>query len=102
MLQRPRDTISTLTYCGLVLAAAFGTAGAGAALAAGSDRRLESGRMASPTFALPSAMGTCGASSPGSKVPAAAIKNNPDAAKQSGPLLGMPILLDMKKKPGSG
>jgi len=28
-------------------------------------------------------------------------KNNPDAAKQSRPTLGMPILIDMKKKPGA-
>jgi uncharacterized protein (DUF2147 family) len=27
-------------------------------------------------------------------------KNNPDASKQTRPTLGMPILLDMKKKPG--
>src|SRR5204863_4086315 len=27
-------------------------------------------------------------------------KNNPDVAKQSRPTLGMPILIDMKKKPG--
>ncbi|KRR01822.1 hypothetical protein CQ12_13305 [Bradyrhizobium jicamae] len=33
------------------------------------------------------------------KVPGGKDKNNPDAAKQSRPTLGMPILIDMKKKP---
>jgi uncharacterized protein (DUF2147 family) len=34
------------------------------------------------------------------KVPGGHDKNNPDASKQNRPTLGMPILLDMKKKPG--
>jgi hypothetical protein len=34
------------------------------------------------------------------KTPGGKDKNNPDAAKQSRPTLGMPILIDMKKKPG--
>src|SRR6185312_7613240 len=34
------------------------------------------------------------------KVPGGKDKNNPDAAKQSRPTLGMPILIDMKKKAG--
>src|SRR3954447_7527185 len=34
------------------------------------------------------------------KTPGGRDKNNPDAAKQSRPTLGMPILIDMKKKPG--
>jgi uncharacterized protein (DUF2147 family) len=34
------------------------------------------------------------------KLPGGRDKNNPDAAKQSRPTLGMPILLAMKKKPG--
>ena len=35
------------------------------------------------------------------KVPGGKDKNNPDASKQSRPTLGMPILIDMKKKPGA-
>jgi len=35
------------------------------------------------------------------KTPGGRDKNNPDAAKQSRPTLGMPILIDMKKKPGA-
>ena len=35
------------------------------------------------------------------KIPGGRDKNNPDAAKQSRPTLGMPILLAMKKKPGT-
>ncbi|UPJ46901.1 DUF2147 domain-containing protein [Bradyrhizobium sp. 200] len=34
------------------------------------------------------------------KVPGGKDKNNPEAAKQSRPTLGMPILIDMKKKQG--
>ena len=34
------------------------------------------------------------------KQPGGKDKNNPDAAKQSRPTLGMPILIEMKKKPG--
>jgi uncharacterized protein (DUF2147 family) len=34
------------------------------------------------------------------KIPGGRDKNNPDAAKQSRPTLGMPILLEMKKKAG--
>ncbi|MBV9459969.1 MAG: DUF2147 domain-containing protein, partial [Bradyrhizobium sp.] len=35
------------------------------------------------------------------KEPGGRDTNNPDPAKQSRPTLGMPILLDMKKKPGT-
>jgi uncharacterized protein (DUF2147 family) len=34
------------------------------------------------------------------KMPGGKDKNNPDVAKQSRPTLGMPILIEMKKKPG--
>jgi uncharacterized protein (DUF2147 family) len=34
------------------------------------------------------------------KIPGGRDKNNPDASKQSRPTLGMPILIDMKKKAG--
>jgi uncharacterized protein (DUF2147 family) len=34
------------------------------------------------------------------KTPGGRDKNNPDASKQSRPTLGMPILIEMKKKPG--
>ena len=34
------------------------------------------------------------------KVPGGRDKNNPDVSKQSRPTLGMPILIDMKRKPG--
>ena len=55
---------------------------------------------ASPTSASPNATATCGAWWPGRRRRAASDKNNPDASKQSRPTLGMPILIDMKKKPG--
>src|ERR1700736_5730225 len=34
------------------------------------------------------------------KMPGGRDKNNPDTSKQNRPTLGMPILIDMKKKPG--
>jgi uncharacterized protein (DUF2147 family) len=34
------------------------------------------------------------------KIPGGRDKNNPDVSKQNRPTLGMPILVDMKKKPG--
>jgi uncharacterized protein (DUF2147 family) len=34
------------------------------------------------------------------KTPGGRDRNNPDASKQNRPTLGMPILIDMKKKPG--
>src|ERR1700742_3748142 len=34
------------------------------------------------------------------KTPGGHDKNNPDVSKQSRPTLGMPILIDMKRKPG--
>jgi uncharacterized protein (DUF2147 family) len=47
----------------------------------------------------------CGASMWGvvawEKEPGGRDRNNPDVSKQSRPTLGMPILLDMKKKPGT-
>ena len=35
------------------------------------------------------------------KTPGGRDVNNPDVARQSRPTLGMPILIDMKKKPGA-
>lgn len=35
------------------------------------------------------------------KTPGGKDRNNPEASKQSRPTLGMPILIDMKKKPGA-
>jgi hypothetical protein len=35
------------------------------------------------------------------KTPGGRDKNNPDASKQNRPTMGMPILIDMKKKPGA-
>ena len=55
---------------------------------------------ASPTSASPNAMAACGARWRGRKTPGGRDKNNPDVSKQNRPTLGMPILIDMKKKPG--
>ena len=56
--------------------------------------------MGSPTSESRNATAACGAWWPGRNTRAAATRNNPDASKQSRPTLGMPILIDMKKKAG--
>jgi uncharacterized protein (DUF2147 family) len=100
MLQRPRNTISTLIYCGLVLTAAFGTAGAGAALAADptGDWRVADGVA---NIRVAECYGSMWGVVAWEQVPGGRDQNNPDAAKQSRPTLGMPILIDMKKKPNA-
>ena len=57
-------------------------------------------RTASPISASHNATAACGARWPGKRTRAATTRNNPDVSKQSRPTLGMPILIDMKKKPG--
>jgi uncharacterized protein (DUF2147 family) len=98
MLQRPRNTISTLIYRGLVLTAALVTAGAGAALAADptGDWKVADGVA---NIRVAECYGSMWGAVAWEQVPGGRDQNNPDAAKQSRPTLGMPILIDMKKKP---
>jgi len=95
MLQCPRNTTRTLMYCGGVFIASLGTAFA-----------------ADPTGDWKVAdevanirVAECNGSMWGvvawEKTPGGRDKNNPDVSLQSRPTLGMPILLDMKKKPGA-
>jgi uncharacterized protein (DUF2147 family) len=94
MLQCPRNFTRTLAVCGLVFVSGFGTAVA-----------------ADPTGDWKVAdevahirVAECNGSMWGvvawEKTPGGRDKNNPDVSLQSRPTLGMPILLDMKKKPG--
>ena len=94
MLHCPRTIARTIVYSGFFLAT-----GLNAALAADptGDWKVADG-VANIRVAQ------CGGSMWGvvawEKQPGGKDKNNPDVAKQSRPTLGMPILIDMKKKPG--
>ena len=96
MLQRPRDTISALIYCGLVLTTGLVTAGIGPALAADptGDWKVADGVA---NIRVAECYGSMWGAVAWEQVPGGRDKNNPDAAKQSRPTLGMPILIDMKK-----
>jgi uncharacterized protein (DUF2147 family) len=94
MLHCPRNILHTVAYSGLFLAIYLGPA-----------------RAADPTGDWLVADGVanirvaeCNGSMWGAvaweKVPGGHDSNNPDVSKQSRLTLGMPILLDMKKKPG--
>ena len=95
MLHCPRNITRTLVYCGTIFTASLGTAFA-----------------ADPTGDWKVAdevanirVAECNGSMWGvvawEKTPGGRDKNNPDVSLQSRPTLGMPILIDMKKKPGA-
>jgi uncharacterized protein (DUF2147 family) len=94
MLHRPRNILHTVSYSGLFLALYIGPA-----LAADptGDWRVADG-------VADIRVAECNGSMWGvvawEKVPGGHDSNNPDVSKQSRLTLGMPILLDMKKKPG--
>jgi uncharacterized protein (DUF2147 family) len=96
MLQRPRDTISALIYCGLVLTTGLVTAGIGPALAADptGDWKVADGVA---NIRVAECYGSMWGAVAWEQVPGGRDQNNPDAAKQSRPTLRMPILIDMKK-----
>src|SRR3954468_17147719 len=94
MLQCPRNFIRTLFLCG----AAAATLPATALAADPTGDWMVADKVANIRVA------ECNGSMWGvvawEKTPGGRDTNNPDASKQSRPTLGMPILLDMKKKPG--
>ena len=95
MLQRPRITTRTLTYCGIIFSAGLFSAGLAPAFAADptGDWQVEDG-VANIRVA------ECGGSMWGAvsweKTPGGTDKNNPDASKKSRPTLAMATLIDMK------
>ncbi|SDS61046.1 Uncharacterized conserved protein, DUF2147 family [Bradyrhizobium canariense] len=95
MLHCPRTVIRTLAYSGIFLAT--GLASALAADPTG-DWRVADG-------VADIRVAECNGSMWGvvawEKIPGGHDKNNPDVSKQNRLTLGMPILLDMKKKPGA-
>jgi uncharacterized protein (DUF2147 family) len=94
MLHCPRSVARTLIYSGIVLAT-----GLNSALAADptGDWKVADGVA---NIRVAQCNGNMWGVVAWEKVPGGKDKNNPDAAKQSRPTLGMPILIDMKKKPG--
>jgi uncharacterized protein (DUF2147 family) len=94
MLHCPRTIARTIVYSGIILAT-----GVNLALAADptGDWKVADGVA---NIRVAQCNGNMWGVVAWEKTPGGKDKNNPDAAKQSRPTLGMPILIDMKKKPG--
>ena len=94
MLHCPRTIARTIVYSGVLLAT-----GVSAALAADptGDWKVADGVA---NIRVAQCNGNMWGVVAWEKTPGGKDKNNPDVAKQSRPTLGMPILIDMKKKPG--
>src|SRR2546428_1559494 len=94
MLHCPRSVARTIVYSGIILAT-----GVNLALAADptGDWKVADGVA---NIRVAQCSGNMWGVVAWEKVPGGKDKNNPDVAKQSRPTLGMPILIDMKKKPG--
>jgi uncharacterized protein (DUF2147 family) len=94
MLHCPKTVARTIVYSGVLLAT-----GLGAALAADptGDWKVADGVA---NIRVAQCSGNMWGVVAWEKTPGGKDKSNPDAAKQSRPTLGMPILIDMKKKPG--
>jgi uncharacterized protein (DUF2147 family) len=95
MLHCPRSIARVVACSGLILAAS-----AGSALAADptGDWRVADGVA---NIRVAQCNGNMWGVVSWEKTPGGRDKNNPDASRQSRPTLGMPILIDMKKKPGA-
>jgi uncharacterized protein (DUF2147 family) len=94
MLHCPRNIMRTVAF-----SAAFLTTGLTSALAADptGDWRVADGVA---NIRVAECNGSMWGAVAWEKMPGGRDKNNPDASKQNRPTLGMPILIDMKKKPG--
>ena len=94
MLHCPRNIMRTVAYSGIVLAT--GLAPALAADPTG-DWKVADGVA---NIRVAECNGSMWGAVAWEKAPGGRDKSNPDASKQSRPTLGMPILIDMKKKAG--
>jgi uncharacterized protein (DUF2147 family) len=94
MLHCPRDVTRIILYSGFFLAT-----GLTSALAADptGDWRVADGVA---NIRVAECRGSMWGAVAWEKTPGGRDKNNPDVSKQNRPSLGMPILIDMKKKPG--
>ena len=93
MLHCPRNIMRTVAYCSLFLAT--GLVPAVAADPTG-DWRVSDGVA---NIRVAECNGSMWGVVAWEKTPGGRDKNNPDVSKQNRPTLGMPILIDMKKKP---
>src|SRR6266849_83479 len=94
MLHCPRNVMRIVIYSGIIFAT--GLAPALAADPTG-DWRVADGVA---NIRVAECNGSIWGAVTWEKEPGGRDMNNPDASKQSRPTLGMPILIDMKKKPG--
>ncbi len=94
MLHCPRNVMRIVIYSGIIFAT--GLAPALAADPTG-DWRVADGVA---NIRVAECSGSIWGAVAWEKEPGGRDMNNPDASKQSRPTLGMPILIDMKKKPG--
>src|ERR1700676_2118493 len=94
MLHRPRKIIPTLAYCGI-----FFATGLAPALASDptGDWRVADGVA---NIRVAQCNGSIWGAVAWEQLPGGRDTHNPDVSKQNRPTLGMPILIDMKKKPG--
>ena len=95
----PRNFARTIAYSGFLLASALLTSSLTPALAADptGDWKVADGVA---NIRVAQCNGSMWGVVAWEKVPGGKDSNNPDPAKQNRPTLGMPILIDMKKKPG--
>jgi uncharacterized protein (DUF2147 family) len=94
MLHCPRSVMRTIVYSGIFLATGLAPA---LALDPTGDWRVEDGVA---NIRVAECNGSMWGVVAWEKTPGGRDKNNPDVSKQNRPTLGMPILIDMKKKPG--
>ena len=100
MLHCPRNIMRTISYPVLLLATCLAPAFMAPALAADDptgDWRVADGVA---NIRVAECNGRMWGAVSWEKVPGGRDTKNPDVSKQSRPTLGMPILIDMKKKPG--
>src|ERR1700677_1537561 len=100
MLHCPRNIMRTISYPVLLLATCLAPAFMAPALAADDptgDWRVADGVA---NIRVAECNGRMWGAVSWEKGPGGRDTNNPDVSKQSRPTLGMPILIDMKKKPG--
>src|SRR3984957_8086842 len=99
MLHRPRNIMRTVAYSTIFLATGFLATGLASALAADptGDWRVADGVA---NIRVAECNGNMWGAVSWEKTPGGRDSNNPDVSKQNRPTLGMPILIDMKKKPG--
>ena len=94
MLHCPRNIMRTVTYSGIFFATGFAPA---FAVDPTGDWKVADGVA---NIRVAECNGSMWGAVAWEKMPGGRDKNNPDVSKQNRPTLGMPILIDMKKKPG--